>query len=48
VDVDFELRGDVLENAALVLADAILRATATTAGLFSRRYIVFMPIVREF
>ena len=47
VDVHFELRRHVLQNAALVLADAVFRPAAARALLVRFAQIVLVPIVRQ-
>ena len=47
VDVHFELRRDVLQNPALVLADAILGPTAAGALLVRFAQVMLVPIVRQ-
>ena len=47
VDVHFELRRNVLQNPALVLADAVFGATAAGALLVRFAQIMLVPIVRQ-
>ena len=47
VDVYFELRRDVVQNPALVLADAVLRPAAVRALLVRIVQIMLVPIVRQ-
>jgi hypothetical protein len=48
VDVHFELRRDVLQDPALVLADAVLGATAAGALLVRFAQVLLVPKVRQF
>ena len=48
VDVHFELRGDVLQDPALVLADAVLGPTAAGALFVSFAQVMLMPKVWQF
>ena len=47
VDVHFELRRDVLQNPALVLADAVLGPTAAGALLVRLAQVMLVPKVRQ-
>ena len=47
VDVHFQLRRDVLQDPALVLADAIFRSAAAGAPLVRLAQVVLMPVVRQ-
>ena len=48
VDMHFELRRHILQNAALVLADAVLGPTAAGALLVRFAQVMLVPIVRQF
>jgi hypothetical protein len=45
--VYFELRRDVLQNSALVLANAVFRSAAAGALLVRLAQIMLVPIVRQ-
>ena len=47
VDVDFELRRDVLQNSALVLANAVFRSAAADALLVRLVQVMLVPKVRQ-
>ena len=47
VDVHFELRRDVLQDPALVLADAVFGSAAAGALLVRLAQVVLVPIVRQ-
>ena len=47
IDVYFELRRDVLQNAALILTNSIFEAAATRALLVRFAQVVLVPIMRQ-